>query len=164
MPIIFVEPVIDKSVRLLCLRPYPGHKKGCPNFGKRDICPPNCPLIDEVFDLSKPVVAVWTSFNLESHRERMKSKHPNWSRRQLDCCLYWQGGVNKNLRRNVEYNLERYIFFNGEKNLIATYIPEAMGVNVTETMKNVGVILEWPPEKIVNKVAFVGVKLTGGGN
>jgi hypothetical protein len=53
----------------------------------------------------------------------------------------------------------RYGLFAGNKNLINTEAPEAMGVNVTETMKNAGVVLEWPPENIVIKVAFIGISL-----
>jgi len=30
-----VEPVIDLIVRTLCTTPYPGRKKGCPNYNKR---------------------------------------------------------------------------------------------------------------------------------
>ena len=114
-------------------------------------------MLYNFFDISKPILAVWQAFNLESHRKSMAVKHPKWSRRQLDCCLYWQNSVNKNLQRNVNYNLDRPVLFGGEKNLIATLCPEAMGVNVTETMKAGNVILDWPPERIVRKVAFVGV-------
>jgi hypothetical protein len=39
-----------------------------------------------------------------------------------------------------------------------SYCPEAMGVNVTATMKNLGVELEWPPKNIVRKVAIIGVR------
>lgn len=157
MPIVYVKPVIDKSMRQICTKPYYNHKKGCPNFGKRDICPPKAPMIYDYFDMSKPILAVWQAFNLEAHRENMRENHPKWSRRQLDCCLYWQGKVRKNLKRNIDYNLKRYVLFEGEKNLIATDCPEAMGVNVTDTMAMVGVLLEWPPEKIVIKIAFVGI-------
>ena len=103
-------------------------------------------------------MAVWIAFNLAMHREKMHLKHPNWSRRQLDCCLYWQGGVNKRLRQETEYQLNRYALWGENVNqLVTTYCPEAMGVNVTETMKRADVELEWPPEIIVKKVAFVGV-------
>lgn len=153
--------MIDKTVRTLCFRPYCNHPKGCPNYGKRPTCPPAAPLLTDFFNMNKPILAVWASFNLALHRQRMKEKHPAWTRRQLDCCLYWQGKVNKRLKRAVEYNLTRFPLFDHAKKLIATYCPEAMGVNVTETMKNVGINLEWPPEKIVIKVAFVGVPPCG---
>jgi predicted metal-binding protein len=35
--------------------------------------------------------------------------------------------------------------------------PEAMGVNVTKTMSNAGIILEWPPENIAYKIAIAGI-------
>lgn len=40
---------------------------------------------------------------------------------------------------------------------VPAFRPEAMGVNVSLTMKNAGLILEWPPRNIVHKIAFIGV-------
>ncbi|KKL21117.1 hypothetical protein LCGC14_2448640, partial [marine sediment metagenome] len=105
MTIHYVKPVINPVVRKLCFRAYYNHPKGCPNFGKRDICPPQAPSIDRFFDLDKRIMAVCVHFSLELHRQRMETKHPKWSRRQFDCCLYWQGSVRKELRREVAYNL-----------------------------------------------------------
>lgn len=84
----------------------------------------------------------------------MKSKHPNWSQRQIDCCLYWQGSLNKKLREEVFQLMRRKIAFGYQ----ASFCPEAMGVNVTTTMKNIGIELEWPPKTIVYKVAIIGVR------
>ncbi len=150
-----VEVVLDPSMRNLCYKPYYNHPKGCPNYGKRSGCPPAAPLINEVLDLSQPVWAAWVKFNLAKHRERMRGKHPKWSRRQLDCCLYWQGTLMKGLRREVTYfiNAQTYLDYGI---LEAIYYPEAMGVNVTATLEGIGVTLEWPPEKIVHKVALIG--------
>ena len=159
MPTIhYIKPVLRPTVRNLCFKGYPGHPKGCPNFGKRDICPPKAPMIGDFFDLSKKIMAVVIPFNLGMHKEKMKKKHPNWSERQCECCLYWQGTVRKKLKYEVAYNLSRTILFDGGE-LIATDCPEAMGVNVTETMKKVGVILEWPPKRIVRKIAFIGTSM-----
>ena len=147
--------VIDKSVRGLCVHPYPNHPKGCPNFGKRITCPPQVGLINEVFDIGRGFWIVWINFDFKSHCNKMKRKHPNWSQRQKECCLYWQGTANKMLRKavqDVKYYLE------GTGNWKITYCPEAMGVNVTVTMKNIGIELEWPPKNIVRKVALFGVR------
>lgn len=158
MPCAFVKPVLDESVRKLCYRPYPNHKKGCPNYGKRPVCPPQAPLLSEFLDLNYKVMAVWVAMDFAAHVQRMKEKHPNWSQRQLECCLYWQGTMAKRLRRWTEYQLTRTILFDTDKPLVATYCPEAMGVNVTETMKRfTQVRLEWPPQNIVYKISFVGV-------
>ena len=157
MTIHYVKPVLQSSVRKLCTKPYPNHPKGCPNFGKRKICPPTAPLLDQYFDLNKKVMAVVIHFNLGQHVAKMKAKHPEWSQRQLECCLYWQGTARKKLRQEIAYNITRTALFDGHK-LAVTDCPEAMGVDVTATMKEVGIILEWPPKKIVRKIAFIGTR------
>ena len=88
--LIKVNPVIDYTVRALCVEPYEAHPKGCPNVGKCDRCPPEAPLFDRFFDTSKPIYAIVNEFDLGSHVERLRVKHPDWSERQLRCVLYWQ--------------------------------------------------------------------------
>ena len=161
MTIHYVKPVLQNSVRNLCCKPYPNHPKGCPNFNKRDICPPTAPFLDQYFDLDKKVLAVVIHFNLGQHVAKMKDRHPNWSQRQLECCLYWQGTARKKLRQEIAYNMPRTTLFDGHE-LIVTDCPEAMGVDVTATMKEVGIILEWPPKKIVRKIAFIGTAMLKG--
>ena len=155
MTIHYVKPVLHAPVRKLCRKPYPGHPKGCPNFGKRDICPPHAPLFEKYFDINKRFLAVVVHFNIGQHMQRMKEKHPGWSDRQCACCLYWQGGVKKKLRQEIAYNITRRPLFDGYV-LAATDCPEAMGVDITATMRQVGIMLEWPPKKIVRKIAFIG--------
>ena len=151
-----VKVVIDPTVRELCCRAYYGHPDGCPNFNKRAGCPPQAPMLNEVLDLAKPIWAVWAEFDLSAHRERMIEKHPKWSKRQLNCCLYWQGSVLKDLRCKVANFCTMRLLYKLNEGLEVLYCPEAMGVNVTATLESVGVKLEWPPEKIVRKVALVG--------
>lgn len=160
MPICSVKPVVDLSMRDLCRTPYGQdkngrctHPKGCPNYGHRDICPPNAPIFSDVFNMRKPFFAVWVIFSLAAHRRKMRLKHPDWRRCRLDCCLYWQGGVNKRLHTEVNKNLiKKY------KARRVTYCPEAMGINVTQTMALAGINLQWPPKTKVIKVAIIGTK------
>jgi len=151
--IIQVKPVIDYSVRNLCFKPYPRHPKGCPNFGKRDTCPPKALYYDKVYDLTKHVYAIYNVFDFKEYVDKMKSKHPTWSDLQLKCVLYWQGSARKNLKN---YIIE---FLKQNKEYKVETCPEAMGVNVTETMKNVGIILEWMPENIAYQIALAGIPL-----
>jgi hypothetical protein len=155
--IIQVKPVIDYSVRNLCFKPYPRHPKGCPNFGKRDTCPPKALYYDKVYDLTKHVYAIYNVFDFKEHVDKMKSKHPLWSENQLRCVLYWQGSARKSLKNKI---LE---FLKENREYQVETCPEAMGVNVTETMKNVGIILEWFPENVAYQVALAGVLLNKGG-
>lgn len=136
-----ITPVIDVSVRQLCRKPYPNHRNGCPNYGCRPACPPEAKLWVDVCDLGTATWLFWTRFDLAAHRERMLAKHPKWSIRRLICCLYWQGTARKPLLDYLKTDLKRRPGF------FATICPEAMGINVTETMKQVDVILEWQPER-----------------
>jgi hypothetical protein len=67
----------------------------------------------------------------------MQEKHPDWSDRQLRCPLYWQGYLRKVMRDFVNS-----VQIKGAE---PVWIPEAMGVNVTETCRAAGIELEWPP-------------------
>lgn len=149
-----VIPVLDPLMRALCTQSYPGHKKGCPNYGKRATCPPSAPLLGDVFDLSKPVFAVWNIFDFDRHVSRMIYRHPAWSQRQLECCLWWQGTARAALQRRIMHFRKMVA---DAPYMTATECPEAMGVNVTETMKQVNVILEWPPKNYAVQVALAGV-------
>ena len=145
-----VMPVFNVSVRGLCRKPYPGHPKGCPNWSRRSSCPPQAPLLDSVLDLSKPVYCIYNEFDLGSHVERMYKRHPIWSERQLRCCLYWQGKARKQLRHRTRS------FLANHTGLVVLYCPEACGVDVTATMNEIGIQLEWPPLQKVFQVAIVG--------
>ncbi len=149
--IIPVIPVIDYRVRRLCLKPYPGHKKGCPNYDKKDGCPPKAKPFGAVYDLSQPIYAIVNKFDFASHVNRMKELHPEWSQRQLECCLYWQPKARNQLLQHIKYFLSNHPRYKVET------CPEAMGVNVTETLKNSGIILEWPPKIMSIQVALAGI-------
>ena len=148
-----VVPVINRAVRQLCVKPYALHPKGCPNYGKRQTCPPFAPRFDDIYDMSEPVYAVVNEFDIGRHVTTMHEKHPAWSYRQLSCCLYWQAGARKALKDRVILKLTIL-----PSHYEATFCPEAMGVDVTATLKNIGIILEWPPQMIARQVALIGMR------
>lgn len=151
-----VKPVYRPSVRDLCTKRYHNHPKGCPNFNKRADCPPNVKLLPEIFDTTRTFWALWAEFDLAAQVERMRAKLPLWTYPQLSCCLYWQGSVRKFLRDNTRKWIANYA--KTHKGVIYTEGPEAIGVDVTATMKQIGVTLEWPPKQIVRKIILLGVK------
>jgi predicted metal-binding protein len=144
---------IDHSVRNLCSKPYPLHPKGCPNYNKRPTCPPQAALIENIIDLSRRVYVIWTVFDFGLHKQQMKYLHPDWSKRQCECCLYWQSKARKELRNEIEKRI-----VSDKNNMIVLACPEAHGVNVTATMASIGEILEWPPITKTYQIAVVGWK------
>jgi len=156
MPFIQVKPVLQSDIIRLCVKPYPGHPRGCPNFNKKISCPPHMPIYNFMFDTHKNVFAVYNVFDLEQHVNKMKQKHPNWSWRQLVNCLYWQGPA----RRQLKDEIGAFLLTRTHPQIFdITTCPEAMGVNVTQTMRQVGIELEWPPIHKAYQVALAGVNL-----
>ena len=150
MPFALITPVISRQMRALCVKPYAGHAKGCPKFGKCDSCPPAIRFFEKYFDLGQPLYAVWNVFPFGEHVERMRAKHPAWSPRQLACVYYWQNGARRQLEREIEE------FLLTHPGLVVTRCPEARGQNVTETLAAAGVQLEWPPTNFALQVAVAG--------
>lgn len=130
-----------------CKMPYKNHPKGCPNY-------PKC--LQGRLDFSRYTAFDWVAvleyFDLKTHAERMKEKHPDWSERQCRNLLYWQGGVRKRLRKKAQ------------KIAVPVYgdvildIPEANGVDVYKTMEAHGVTITHHKPDTVIKVMFVGKK------
>lgn len=153
MPYSPARLLIDPKARGYCRLPYPDHPKGCPNFDRRANCPPKAPRLAEVLDLDEPTFLIWTIFNLAGHVKAMRAKHPDWSDRQLRCCLYWQGTARAALRREIE------IFNADHIGRLILDCPEGAGCDVTASMALLGVSLEWPPVTQTVHVAAAGTGL-----
>ena len=145
-----VEPVINMRMWALCVKPYPGHLKGCPNYNKKNGCPPRAPKIFDVLDLSKPVFAIYNIFDFGRHCNWMRRLHPMWTRRQVECCLYWQQTARKQLKAVTHQFLWAY------PTLTVLDVPEACGINITETMGAVGIELEWQPVNWTYQIVLAG--------
>lgn len=149
---------IDMRAREWCRLPYPNHPRGCPNYDTgRLSCPPDAPLVMDKFDLSKPHWFVVVEFNMKAHVEKLRAAHPDWTDRQLRCCLYWQGGVRKLLRQLSEDFVSR------NPGTEYTTCPEAMGVHVLKTLREFGVPVRKKITDTVYKVSLAGYQ-TGNTN
>lgn len=149
--VIRVYPVIDNRVFDYCRMPYNENRKGCPNYGISEKCPPKAGRYDENYRIDSPIYAIIGNYNLEEHVEKMKLLHPDWSERQLRCVLYWQGSARKQLWNEANKWLDDHPEYE------ATQCPEGQGVNVIRTLSAVGVRLIFPPKKIVNLVVFAAI-------
>ena len=145
--------VLSDQVGEWCKLPYPGHPKGCPNYGKADRCPPLAPHVSDFFDVSGPLYLVHSEFDLAGHQAKMKAANPKWSDRQCRCVLYWQPSSRKQLKARTTEAM-RLTGLDG-----VAMVPEAMGVNVYATARVSGLALE-PIRglKTCRHVALIGVK------
>ena len=141
---------INHRAREWCKLPYPGHRYGCPNYDRKEVCPPQAPLIEDFFNLNKPLLLIAIKFDLANHIRRMRVLHPKWTDRQARCVLYWQSGVNNDLK------IAALQLCNKRPELTYTLLPEAMGVNVLTTALDAGIPVKIKPIDIVYKIALLG--------
>jgi predicted metal-binding protein len=143
---------IDKRIPGLCKRPFYGHAHGCPNYGKKEGCPPCNFLEDDFLDFNREIYVIYTKFELGNFAEKMRITHPEWRDfpRQLYNPRRWQNTARKLHRKDI---LE---FLSEHKLMHVDNSPEARGVNVSELMKQVGITLnwKWPPEHILENQRY----------
>ena len=146
------------SPRSMCITPYKNHKNGCPNYGKLPTCPPNIPcMYDQIFDISD-VYAVVTKFYLEEYFNQRRKKRPDLPEGQIRNIRNWQPIA---LKEN-DYAISE--FYKENENLseyVSTRLLECMGVDVVNTMKEVGVYIKFPVEEIAYRVSFVARIIDG---
>ncbi len=139
------------SPRSLCTKPYHNHPNGCPNYGKKAGCPPNIEMFNEIYDMNKDIYAIITFFNIKSHLEKMRKLHPNWTHNQLINSRYWQGTDKKNHKQFIaKFNILYPEY-------IVTTWPEALGVNLIETLKQINIDLKFPIEDISYRISLAGI-------
>ena len=152
--------VYGKKYQNLCRAPYHNHPKGCPNYGKRADCPP-CATVDKIFDLTKPMYVIYTEYPVGQFAERMRVNHPEWAHtpRQWYNCIRWQGTARKQHKidiRSFKWAMRKF------PDLCVDTNPEALGINVTELMKQAGIELEWnyhedhDPNRLTYRVSIAG--------
>ena len=131
-----------------------------PVFDPVDHCPPKVQLYSDIWQVDGPFYAIWSIFDLAVHVRHMRFRHPNWSERQLRNVLYWQGRARAKLRMQILFAREQLArdVPDIEERLLAEMTPEALGVNVTATMKSIGIDLPWPPVDFVYHVALAGLR------
>ena len=141
----------------LCQMAYPGRPYGCPNFGARDTCPPRAKVWTPQSLRGFEAWAIWNKYDLGKREKELKAAHPEWTSKQCRCSRYWQGTARKQLREEAGRWSDAIGLQYGDFVHVA-WVPEAHGVNVTETMEQIGVKLHWPPKRWTYQVAIALVR------
>jgi hypothetical protein len=134
-----------------CTLPYPDHPDGCPNFNTRETCPPVTQSIQDIID--RPYYLVGIKFDLASHANRLKMKHPHWSERQARCVLYYQARLNKQLWAKAEVFTRQL-----GSDFIFVKKPEAHGVDMFTLCQKYRIHLacDYLHQKYIYKFVIVG--------
>lgn len=158
---------IDKIVttkECWCQRPYIRHPKGCPNYGKNELCPGDdkeIPKFEDMKDGYQFFYLLYAKFDFKTYLELMKKKFPDWSENKRKTNIYYQKSIQKLLKDKIKElmikNPPFFIIFCGSglkdakinRRQQKVYSMEAMGINVFSTCKWNKIKLERKPEKII---------------
>ncbi len=125
-----------KTVHQLCTQKYYNHSKGCPNFNKKDGCPPHIQHISQQYDLESMNMLL-LRFPFYYYITLKQQEHPDWSLRELSNQRHWQNHLKGTLNEYWKNIKNEYPEYKLIKN------PEAQGVNVEETLSNIDIPLNW---------------------
>jgi predicted metal-binding protein len=84
-----------------CQKPYHQHPKGCPNFGKRETCPPHVTSAKTLIQNYPFHHIVWGVFEIKTFADIRREEHPEWSERQLRNPRHWQNQLKAMLRNYI---------------------------------------------------------------
>ena len=137
-------PVANK----LCRQAYYKHPKGCPNYNRRENCPPNTLHIFQQYDpLSIHILCV--KFPFLEYISQKELLHPDWTVRALTNQRHWQGHLKGEVRRYWEEIKGEYPLHKLIEN------PEGQGVNVQKTLKRYDINLKWCEQNSKGEIVSV---------
>jgi hypothetical protein len=135
-----VEVAYDPKVRALCTCPYEDHPKGCPLLGKKSYCPPLASLFNKKYQEGVYIMAY--GMDLSQFLSQRSMVHPDWTPRACLNLRHWQGAMWADLLKKSTAIQKKEGQLKGFE-LITN--PEAMGVNLFETVDGVGLKLNRNP-------------------
>lgn len=119
-----------------CTKPYPRHRKGCPNHTHCQYHVKKHKTAAECFNLDSPMWLIYVEFDLDAQAIKMKKKHPNWSDVQCRNLLYWQRGIDNKLSTICH----DFIIINKLEYYVT--MGEGFGINMYATCAKLGLKLD----------------------
>jgi predicted metal-binding protein len=162
--------VFDPKVQTLCVNP----KFKCPNYGHSWACPPEAPYLENEVSKYHRFCLIFSKFDMNSYVKKQKIKHPRRSeiniRNRFYLKDYLRDDLEKEMFRFLETHKDEYesklVLWDGHCRICGKllgkgctynkgepcrypdkkrYSMEAVGINVTDTVKNLNLNIEWPP-------------------
>jgi predicted metal-binding protein len=180
--ITFNQIKFDPQVQSYCCNP----KFKCPNYRHSWACPPEAPYLEEKVATFKKFFLIYVKFDLNEYVKQVKAKKPKKEREKIINSFYRKDLLRDALEKEILNFLDNYqnnyrdrlVLWDGfcricyKENKKCTYDSgkpcrypdrirysiEAVGINVDQTVKNVGINLEWPPTNYGYRFALVCFK------
>ena len=175
--------IFDPQVQTYCNNP----KFKCPNYGHSWACPPIAPFLEkEVSQLNK-FFLIYYKYDLRKHVNDVKSKNPDISEEKIRNDFYRkeftrdhvEDEIQDFIRNYTELYKEIFILWDGycrvciKEGKQCTYdseIPcrypeqirysmEAVGIDVSKTVSQINLDIEWPPINYAYRFGLICLKI-----
>ena len=178
----FNQIKFDQKIQSYCCNP----KFKCPNYRHSWACPPEAPYLEEKVAGFKKFYLIYTKLDLEEYVKHVWVKKPKKEREKIITAFYSKDSIRDELEKEILHFLNEYqnsyqeklVLWDGfcricyKENKKCTYdngkpcrYPdrirysiEAVGINVDQTAKNIGINLEWPPTSYAYRFGLVCFK------
>ena len=175
--------IFDPKVQTYCMNP----NFKCPSYEHSWACPPEAPYLEEEVSKYQKFFLIYVKFNLNVYIQKVKANHPKRSEIAIRNAFFMKNLLRDKLEQEiinfVEENQSLYktrlILWDGfcricynkkEKGCTydsgdpcrypskIRYSMEAIGIDVTKTVKNLHFDLEWPPNDFIYRFGLVCFK------
>ncbi len=161
-PFIKIEiDVIDKSTivftpktRDWCRLPYPGHPRGCVNYGKHDTCPCNTPYRADILEKHDRFVLVHATFDINAYAGKMREIHPDWSEKQLRNSRHWQSQLKSKMKKKIA-GVHHDELFGAGGGFMGRPSMEAAGIFVFATLRRNKIPFDVKAKKFIKMVCLL---------
>jgi predicted metal-binding protein len=179
----FKDIIFDKKVQTYCIN----SEFKCPSYGHSWACPPEAPYLEEITSKHKKFYLIYVKFNLENYIEEEKLKHPKRKEESIRNAFFMKNLLRDKLEEEIELFLKEHQYLYKEKLVLwdgfcrlcfnekdqnctydsgepcrypekKRYSMEAVGIDVTQSARNLNLNLEWPPNEFVYRFGLVCFK------
>ncbi|MFX1314345.1 MAG: DUF2284 domain-containing protein [Promethearchaeota archaeon] len=186
MPILKIkleDIFFDPKVQNYCVNP----NFKCPNFGHSWACPPETPYLEEEVANYQKFFLVYVKFNLREYYKEEKIKNPKKSEESIKNAFFMKNFLRDNLEHEIVNFIEQIQNPYREKLILwdgfcrvcynkrdkgcnydsgnpcrypnkKRYSMEAVGIDVTKTVKNLNFDIEWPPNDFIYRFGLICIK------
>ncbi|MFX1345577.1 MAG: DUF2284 domain-containing protein [Promethearchaeota archaeon] len=174
------EIIFDPKVQTYCINP----NFRCPNYGHSWACPPEAPYLKEFLSKFKEFFLIYYELNLNTYLKEEKDKKEDLSEESIKNKLYTAGFLRNKLEKEIYMFLEenqgkykeKFILWDGYCRVCSNkedkgctydsgkpcrypnkkrYSMEAVGIDVTTTVTNLKLNIEWPPTNYVYRFGLI---------
>ncbi|MFX0022285.1 MAG: DUF2284 domain-containing protein [Candidatus Hermodarchaeota archaeon] len=173
----------DKKVQKYCIN----SDFKCPSYGHSWACPPEAPYLEQEVSEYNKFYLIFVKINLADYIEKEKLKYPKKTEESIRNTFFMNNFLRNDLEKEIflfvnehgnSYN-EKLVLWDGFCRICFNdkdkgcnydsgdpcrypnkkrYSMEAVGIDVTQTVRNLNFNLEWPPNEVIYRFGLVCFK------